>query len=104
MKEKKIRFRHIEEMKDFVSAACRCEFDIDIISDRLVVDGKSILGVLSLNCTEKSPMAERRQTEIEGRWLLRGAPKHRSCAKAATGSACYSGKVYRQMYLMRSVL
>ena len=50
MKEKKIRFRHIEEMKDFVSAACRCEFDIDIISDRLVVDGKSILGVLSLSC------------------------------------------------------
>lgn len=53
MKEKKIRFRHIEEMKDFVSAACRCEFDIDIISDRLVVDGKSILGVLSLNCDQE---------------------------------------------------
>ncbi|OUN31566.1 MULTISPECIES: HPr family phosphocarrier protein [unclassified Blautia] len=53
MKEKKIRFRHIEEMKDFVSAACRCEFDIDIISDRLVVDGKSILGVLSLNCDKE---------------------------------------------------
>ena len=35
MKEKKIRFRHIEEMKDFVSAACRCEFDIDIISDQI---------------------------------------------------------------------
>lgn len=53
MKEKKIRFRHIEEMKDFVSAACRCEFDIDIISGRLVVDGKSILGVLSLNCDQE---------------------------------------------------
>ena len=53
MKEKKIRFRHIEEMKDFVSAACRCEFDIDIISDRLVVDGKSILVVLSLNCDQE---------------------------------------------------
>ena len=53
MKEKKIRFRHIEEMKDFVSAAFRCEFDIDIISDRLVVDGKSILGVLSLNCDQE---------------------------------------------------
>ena len=53
MKEKKIRFRHIEEMKDFVSAACRCEFDIDIISDRLEVDGKSIFGVLSLNCDQE---------------------------------------------------
>ena len=54
--------------------------------------------------TEKSPMDERRPAEIEGRWLLRGAPKHRICAKAATGSACYSGKVYVRMYLMRSVL
>ena len=47
MKERKVRFRHIEEMKEFVSAACRCDFDIDIVSDRLVVDGKSILGVFS---------------------------------------------------------
>lgn len=39
--------------------------------------------------------------EIYGRWLLRGAPKH-MYAKAATGSACYSGKVCQ--YLVRSVL
>ena len=52
MKERKVRFRHIEEMKEFVSAACRCDFDIDIVSDRLVVDGKSILGVLSLSCDQ----------------------------------------------------
>lgn len=29
-------------------AACRCDFDIDIINDRLTIDAKSILGVLSL--------------------------------------------------------
>ncbi|HJD29307.1 MAG TPA: HPr family phosphocarrier protein [Candidatus Blautia avicola] len=52
MNEKKVCFHHIEEMKEFVSAACRCDFDIDIVSDRLVVDGKSILGVLSLNCDQ----------------------------------------------------
>lgn len=50
MKEKKVCFRHIEEMKEFVTAACRCEFDIDIINDRIVIDAKSILGVLSLSC------------------------------------------------------
>ena len=50
MKEKKVCFRHIEEMKEFVSAACRCEFDIDVVDDRIVVDAKSILGVLSLRC------------------------------------------------------
>ena len=53
MNEKKIRVHHIEEMKEIVTAACRCEFDIDIFSDRLVVDGKSILGVLSLNCEQE---------------------------------------------------
>lgn len=37
-------------------------------------------------------MASERRTEAQDR------------AKAATGSACYSGKVYVRMYLMRSGL
>ena len=52
MNEKQVRFRHSEDMKACVSAACRCDFDIDIVSDRLVVDGRSILGVLSLSCDQ----------------------------------------------------
>lgn len=50
MCERTVRFRRVEDIKDFVSAACRCSFDIDIVSDRLVIDAKSILGVLSLEC------------------------------------------------------
>lgn len=49
MCERTVRFHRIEEIKDFVSAACRCEFDIDIISGRIIIDAKSILGVLSLD-------------------------------------------------------
>ncbi|HIX28297.1 MAG TPA: HPr family phosphocarrier protein [Candidatus Blautia stercoravium] len=53
MCEKTVCFQHIEDIKEFVNAACRCDFDIDIISDRLTIDAKSILGVLSLECNKK---------------------------------------------------
>ena len=42
MNEKKSMFSSYRRDEEFVSAACRCDFDIDIVSDRLVVDGKSI--------------------------------------------------------------
>lgn len=38
-----------EEVKDFVSAATKCIFDVDISYNRFIVDAKSILGVLGLN-------------------------------------------------------
>ena len=37
------------QVKDFVLAATRCDFDVDISYNRIVVDAKSILGVLGLN-------------------------------------------------------
>lgn len=51
MKEKKIKLATIDEAKVFVSKAMKCNFDIDVAYDRVVVDAKSILGVLSLNLT-----------------------------------------------------
>ncbi len=38
-----------EEVKDFVAAAGKSDFDIDIFYNRYVVDAKSILGVLGLD-------------------------------------------------------
>ena len=38
-----------EEVKDFVAAAGKSSFDIDIYYNRYVVDAKSILGVLGLD-------------------------------------------------------
>ena len=38
-----------DEVKDFVRAASKCDFDIDISYNRYVVDAKSILGVLGLD-------------------------------------------------------
>ena len=47
MRTHKIRLR-VDEVKDFVAAATRCDFDIDISYNRFVVDAKSIVGVLGL--------------------------------------------------------
>ena len=50
---KTIKINDIEAAKKLVSAAVRCPFDIDIVSKgKIVIDAKSILGVLSLGIEE----------------------------------------------------
>ena len=44
MKEQIISFKTVEEIKEFVGAACNCPFDIDVVSGRITIDAKSILG------------------------------------------------------------
>lgn len=51
MKQKRIMLPSIADAKDFVLAATRCDFDIDVFYNRVVIDAKSILGVLSLDLT-----------------------------------------------------
>ena len=41
----KIKLRP-NEVKDFVSAASKCAFDVDISYNSFIVDAKSIIGVL----------------------------------------------------------
>lgn len=48
MNEKIIRLADVEEVCDFVRAAGMCDFDIDISDQRMVIDAKSILGVMGL--------------------------------------------------------
>ncbi len=38
-----------DEVKDFVCAATKCTFDVDISYNSFIVDAKSIIGVLGLN-------------------------------------------------------
>lgn len=49
MKQRKIMLPTMEDAKAFVLAATRCDFDVDISYNRIVIDAKSILGVLSLD-------------------------------------------------------
>ena len=51
MKEKKIILPTIAEARKFVEEATRCDFDIDVFYNRVTIDAKSILGVLSLDLT-----------------------------------------------------
>lgn len=48
MFEKKIRLSDTDEVKDFVRAAGKCDFDIDVFYCRAVIDAKSLLGMLYL--------------------------------------------------------
>lgn len=41
------------QVKEFVNAATKCDFDVDIYYNRYVVDAKSILGVFGLDLTQK---------------------------------------------------
>lgn len=49
MSETKIRLREFDDIKEFVNAAERCDYDVDVCSDRLVVDAKSLMGILSMD-------------------------------------------------------
>lgn len=48
MMQHRIKLRP-DEVKDFVAAATKCEYDIDISYNSFIVDAKSIIGVLGLN-------------------------------------------------------
>ncbi len=48
-----IMLSSINDVKNFVNIVNKYEFDIDLISDRYVVDAKSIMGIFSLDLTKK---------------------------------------------------
>lgn len=52
-KKCKIKLSATEQVQEFVKSAEQCEFDIDIFYNRMIIDAKSILGVLSLDLTQQ---------------------------------------------------
>ena len=48
MVEKKIHVNSLDEARMLVNNTMLCDFDIDLVSGRYVVDAKSIMGVFSL--------------------------------------------------------
>ncbi|MEF9839672.1 MAG: HPr family phosphocarrier protein [Lachnospiraceae bacterium] len=45
----KIKLNKTNEVVEFVNSAEKCDFDIDVFYNRIIIDAKSILGVLSLD-------------------------------------------------------
>ena len=52
MKTIKVKINSIGDVKNFVNIVSKYDFDIDLISDRYVVDAKSIMGIFSLDLTK----------------------------------------------------
>ena len=50
-KQRRIMLPTVADAKEFVSVASKCDFDIDVFYNRVIIDAKSILGVLSLDLT-----------------------------------------------------
>lgn len=48
----KIRLNETADVKEFVQAANKCDFDVDISYNRMIIDAKSILGILSMDLTK----------------------------------------------------
>lgn len=49
MKSVEIRINTINDIRNFVDLASHCSFDVDLASARYTVNGKSIMGVASLD-------------------------------------------------------
>ena len=45
----KIKLSEKDQAVEFVKSAGKCDFDIDVFYNRVIIDAKSILGVLSLD-------------------------------------------------------
>lgn len=45
---KVIRLSDMKDVKDFVRAAGDCDFDIDVKYNRIIIDAKSLLGMIGL--------------------------------------------------------
>jgi len=48
----RIKLDSIDDVKEFVNRATMCKFDIDLTSDRYVIDAKSIMGIFSLDLSK----------------------------------------------------
>ena len=48
MKQKKIKLESVDDARAFVKAATKCDFDVNVFYNRVVIDAKSILGTNEL--------------------------------------------------------
>lgn len=64
MVKKKISLNSIDKVKRFVKIAERYECDIDLASERYIVDGRSIMGIFSLNLSRPIDMTIHADEEL----------------------------------------
>ena len=52
MKTTKILLKSIDDVKSFVNIVIKYDFDVDLSSERYIVDAKSIMGIFSLDLSK----------------------------------------------------
>jgi len=80
MKQRKIMLPTIDDAKEFVAAATKCDFDVDVFYNRVVIDAKSILGVLSLDLTRVLTVEFNGDSEDFEEFLSTKAPENCTAA------------------------
>ncbi len=45
----KIKLNAVSDVQEFVNAAGHCTYDVDISNNHIIIDAKSLLGVLSMD-------------------------------------------------------
>ena len=66
VKEMKIMLDSIAKIKEFVAISAKFESDMDLVSDRYVVDAKSIMGIMSLDLSAPLTLRVHCKGECEG--------------------------------------
>ncbi|MBD5113930.1 MAG: HPr family phosphocarrier protein [Ruminococcaceae bacterium] len=56
MVEYKVRISTIDDVKKFVNAVSKYDFDVDLISGRYAIDAKSIMGIFSIDLSKELVM------------------------------------------------
>lgn len=56
LKRAKITLRTVDKVKEFVDVASKIDGDLDLISGRSIIDGKSMMGIFSLDLTKPIEM------------------------------------------------
>mgnify|MGYP000723846224 FL=1 len=54
-----------ETVQDFVSEASKCDFDVDLGYNRIVVDAKSIMGIFSLDLSKPIDLNIHNEEDID---------------------------------------
>ena len=70
MVERHIRLNATEDVKEFVNEATKCDFDIDISYNRIIIDAKSLLGILSMELTVRCYGESQRFNEVMAKFAV----------------------------------
>ena len=72
MLEKTIMLSQFDDVKKFVDIAASKDYDVELLSGKYIVNGKSIMGVFSLDLTK--PILVRAHCEAPGKLLMQLKP------------------------------